>query len=152
MIIDDVKEKYHPKWVELVKDSQLLLQEASEKFLPIQNLVTYLESLLEESKEERKGHGDPKMISRDFQNLKEFVTKMTSHIDVQMRENYIKKKAREILAEVDNLQVCSKALNSFQYFRSINLEMIADQFQSVIDNTASKAPDYFTKENISDLY
>jgi len=66
MIIDDVKEKYHPKWVELVKDSQLLLQEASEKFLPIQNLVTYLESLLEESKEERKGHGDPKMISRDF--------------------------------------------------------------------------------------
>jgi uncharacterized membrane-anchored protein YhcB (DUF1043 family) len=68
-IIEDFNEKYHPEWVELVKDSKLLLQEASEKFLPFENLVTYLESLLEESKEERKSHSDPKMISRDYQNL-----------------------------------------------------------------------------------
>jgi hypothetical protein len=43
------------------------------------------------------------MIARDYQILKEFVTKTTSHVDVQMREYYINKKARELLAEVDNL-------------------------------------------------
>ena len=119
----------------------------------MEHLVSYLESLLEESKEERKGHGSPKMIARDYQILKEFVTKMTSHVDVQMREYYINKKARELLAEVDNLQVCRKALASFQYLRSVNLEMIGDQFQSVIDKTASKAlPDNFTRDNIGDLY
>ena len=30
--------------------------------------------------------------------------------------------------------------------------MIGDQFQSVINKTASKAPENFTRENISDLY
>jgi hypothetical protein len=51
-IIEEFNENYHHEWVELVKDSKLLLQEASEKFLPYENLVNYLESLLEESKEE----------------------------------------------------------------------------------------------------
>ena len=103
MIIDEVYENNLPKWVELVKESQQLLQEASEKFLPMERLVNYLESLLEESKEERKGHVGPPMITRDYQVLKEFVAKMTTHVDVQMREYYINKKARELLAEVDNL-------------------------------------------------
>ena len=69
----------------------------------MKHLVGYLESLLEETKEERKGHGGPKMIARDYQILNEFVTKMSSHFDVQMRDYYINKKARELLAEVDNL-------------------------------------------------
>jgi SUMO ligase MMS21 Smc5/6 complex component len=30
--------------------------------------------------------------------------------------------------------------------------MIDDQFQSVINKTASEAPENFTRENISDLY
>jgi hypothetical protein len=69
----------------------------------VEHLVIYLESFLEESKEDRKGHRSPKMIARDYLILKEFFTKMTSHVDVQMREYYINNKARELLAEVDNL-------------------------------------------------
>jgi hypothetical protein len=85
--------------------------------------------------------------------LKNFATKITDHVDKELTKYFLIKKARELIQQADHLAECKETYASLEYLKGLDLQLIFDQYHSVMDQTAShKIPEIFTKNNICDLY
>jgi hypothetical protein len=114
---------------------QELLAQASEKFTPREHLIRYLEKIAtdEESKVQRS---DTKLIARDYDRLKEFAEKVKRHLEVEVSEYFIHKRAKELKAEVNLLIEYEETFRSLVYLRVLDLDMINEYYHSVLDQTA----------------
>jgi hypothetical protein len=78
---------------------QELLAQASERFTPREHLIRYLEKIVTEEESKMQEMGG-KMVARDYDRLKEFAAKVKRHVEVEVSEYFINKRARELIAEV----------------------------------------------------
>ena len=118
--------------------SQELLAYASEKFAPREHLIRYLEQILTEE-ESKMQESSGKMVARDYDRLKEFATKVKRHVEVEVSEYFINKRARQLIAEVNLLKGYEETFRSLEYLRVLDLSMISDHYQRVLDQTAGRS-------------
>jgi hypothetical protein len=89
----------------------------------------------EESKVQEMGG---KMVAKDYDRLKEFAAKVKRHVEVEVSEYFINKRARELIAEVNLLRGYEETFTSLEYLSAIDLGMISDHYQGAIDQTAGR--------------
>ena len=93
------------------------------------------------------------MIARDYDRLKEFAEKVKRHLEVEVSEYFIHKRAKELKAEVNLLIEYEETFRSLVYLRVLDLDMINEYYHSVLDQTAGNPlPDQISRDNIVDLY
>lgn len=94
-----------------------------------------------------------KLVARDYDRLKEFSAKVTRHVDVEVSEYFINKRARELIAELDLLKIYEETFSSLEYLRVLDLGMISDHYLGILDQTAGRPlPEQISRDNIADFY
>jgi predicted nuclease with TOPRIM domain len=150
--VDEMRTTLLPSLQSFNQSCQELLVQASEKFTPREHLIRYLEKILTEEESKVQG-SDTKLIARDYDRLKEFAEKVKRHLEVEVSEYFIHKRAKELKAEVNLLIEYEETFRSLVYLRVLDLDMINEYYHSVLDQTAGNPlPDQISRDNIVDLY
>ena len=76
------------------------------------------------------------MIARDYDRLKEFAEKVKRHLEVEVNEYFIHKRAKELKNEVNLLIEYEETFRSLVYLRVLDLDMINEYYHSILDQTA----------------
>jgi hypothetical protein len=101
VILEECKKDQHQQWIKLKEESTALFKEVKRRYHKRKYLIRYLEAIA--SEEERKGP-EVKIISKDYIVLKNFTAKITDHVDKELTNYFLNKKARELIQQADRLK------------------------------------------------